>query len=70
VLLASQQCVIGGFDRVFEIGKVFRNESITPSHSPEFTSCEFYQAYADLPQLMTMTEEILRGGVTRARALV
>jgi lysyl-tRNA synthetase class 2 len=55
---------------VFEIGKVFRNESITPSHSPEFTSCEFYQAYADLPQLMTMTEEILRGGVTRARALV
>ena len=53
--------MIGGLDRVFEIGKVFRNESVTSSHSPEFTSCEFYQAYADLPALMKITEDIFAG---------
>ena len=46
---------------MFEIGKVFRNEGVTASHSPEFTSCEFYQAYADLPSLMNTTEEIFKG---------
>jgi lysyl-tRNA synthetase class II len=51
--------VIGGFDRVFEIGKVFRNEGIDPTHNPEFTICEFYQAYADYNTLMTTAEEML-----------
>lgn len=58
--LFLKQCVIGGLDRVFELGKVFRNEGVDSTHSPEFTSCEFYQAYADLPSLMRTTEEIFR----------
>ena len=57
--LALKQLVIGGIDRVFEIGKQFRNEGIDRSHNPEFTSCEFYMAYADYESLMDMTEEIL-----------
>jgi lysyl-tRNA synthetase class 2 len=51
--------VVGGMDRVFEIGKQFRNESIDLTHNPEFTSCEFYMAYADYNDLMDMTEELL-----------
>ena len=54
-----QRLVIGGLDRVFEIGKVFRNEGVTPRHNPEFTSCEFYEAYADLESLISTTEEML-----------
>ena len=48
-------------DRVYEIGKVFRNEGIDGTHNPEFTSLEFYMAYADYTDLVTMTEELLRG---------
>ena len=51
--------MIAGFDRVFEIGKQFRNEGIDRTHNPEFTSCEFYMAYADYNDLMTFTEELL-----------
>jgi lysyl-tRNA synthetase class 2 len=47
-------------DRVYEIGKVFRNEGIDKSHNPEFTSCEFYQAYTDYYDLMDTTEDLLR----------
>ena len=57
--LYLKQLVIGGFDRVFEIGKVFRNEGIDSTHNPEFTTCEFYQAYADYEDLMEMTEDML-----------
>lgn len=57
--LYLKMLVIGGYDRVFEIGKQFRNEGIDPTHNPEFTSCEFYMAYADYNDLMTITEEIL-----------
>eukprot|EP01130_Rhizamoeba_saxonica_P002638 TRINITY_DN123_c0_g1_i1.p1 TRINITY_DN123_c0_g1~~TRINITY_DN123_c0_g1_i1.p1 ORF type:complete len:519 (-),score=137.18 TRINITY_DN123_c0_g1_i1:25-1581(-) len=57
--LHLKMLVVGGFDRVFEIGKQFRNEGIDPTHNPEFTSCEFYQAYADYEDLMTFTEQIL-----------
>ena len=57
--LYLKQLVIGGFDRVFEIGKVFRNEGIDSTHNPEFTTCEFYQTYSDYTDLMTMTEEML-----------
>ncbi|RPA80624.1 lysyl-tRNA synthetase [Ascobolus immersus RN42] len=56
-----KQLVVGGFDRVFEIGSQFRNEGHDATHSPEFTSCEFYQAYATLPDLIDMTETFLRG---------
>lgn len=50
--------VIGGLDRVYEIGKVFRNEGIDSTHNPEFTTLEFYMAYADYRDLMTLTEEL------------
>jgi lysyl-tRNA synthetase class 2 len=46
-------------ERVFEIGKVFRNEGVDQSHNPEFTSCEFYQAYGNFEELVDMTEELL-----------
>lgn len=61
--LYLKQLVIGGFDRVFEIGKVFRNEGIDSTHNPEFTTCEFYMAYADYNDLMDMTEDMLRNMV-------
>ena len=57
--LFLKQLVIGGLDRVYEIGKNFRNESIDQTHNPEYTSCEFYMAYADFKDLMTITEDLL-----------
>ena len=59
--LYLKQLVIGGLDRVFEIGKQFRNESIDLTHNPEFTSCEFYMAGADYNDLMKITEEFMSG---------
>lgn len=57
--LYLKQLVVGGLDRVYEIGRQFRNEGIDLTHNPEFTTCEFYQAYADYEDLMNMTEEML-----------
>lgn len=51
--------IVGGMDRVFEIGKQFRNEGIDLTHNPEFTTCEFYWAYCDYNDLMTFTEQML-----------
>ena len=51
--------IVGGMDRVFEVGKQFRNEGIDMTHNPEFTTCEFYWAYADYNDLMVLTEELL-----------
>eukprot|EP01100_Stratorugosa_tubuloviscum_P000188 TRINITY_DN1039_c0_g2_i1.p1 TRINITY_DN1039_c0_g2~~TRINITY_DN1039_c0_g2_i1.p1 ORF type:complete len:425 (-),score=136.90 TRINITY_DN1039_c0_g2_i1:2-1276(-) len=57
--LFLKQLVIGGMERVYEIGKQFRNEGIDPSHNPEFTTCEFYQAYANCEILIPVTEKLL-----------
>lgn len=62
--LFLKQLIIGGFDRVYEVGKVFRNEGIDSTHNPEFTTLEFYMAHADYKDLITMTEEMLRGLLT------
>jgi len=53
--------VVGGFDRVYEVGRNFRNEGIDLTHNPEFTMCEFYMAYADYNDLMIITETLLSG---------
>merc|ERR1719162_1233507 len=65
--LYLKQCIIGGLDRVFEIGKNFRNEGIDMTHNPEFTVCEFYMAYADYNDLMDMTEELFSSMVLNIR---
>ena len=57
--LYLKMLIVGGMDRVFEIGKQFRNEGIDMTHNPEFTTCEFYWAYADYNDLMSFTEELL-----------
>ncbi|KFK25043.1 hypothetical protein AALP_AA8G059200 [Arabis alpina] len=61
--LYLKQLIIAGMDRVYEIGKQFRNEGIDLTHFPEFTTCEFYMAYADYNDLMDMTEGLLSGMV-------
>lgn len=58
--LYLKQLIIGGFERVFELGRVFRNEGIDGTHNPEFTSLEFYMAYADYLDMATLTEEMFR----------
>jgi lysyl-tRNA synthetase class 2 len=58
--LYLKRLVIGGFERVFEINRNFRNEGVSSRHNPEFTMLEFYQAYADYETLMTTTEEMFR----------
>eukprot|EP01080_Neovahlkampfia_damariscottae_P002130 gene2130-1996_t len=63
--LYLKQLIIGGLDRVYEIGKQFRNESIDLTHNPEFTTCEFYWAYADYNDLLKTTEEMFSGMVKK-----
>lgn len=59
--LYLKRLVVGGFERVFEINRNFRNEGVSTRHNPEFTMLEFYQAYADFHDLMDLTEDMLRG---------
>ena len=58
--LYLKRLVIGGFEKVFEIGRVFRNEGLDATHSPEFTMLESYEAYADMNDVMDMTEEMIK----------
>jgi lysyl-tRNA synthetase, class II len=58
--LYLKRLVVGGFERVFEINRNFRNEGLSTRHNPEFTMLEFYQTYADYQDLMNLTEEMLR----------
>lgn len=58
--LYLKRLVVGGFERVFEINRNFRNEGLSTRHNPEFTMVEFYQAYADYNDLMDLTEDMLR----------
>jgi len=58
--LYLKRLVVGGFERVFEINRNFRNEGLSTRHNPEFTMIEFYQAYADYNDLMNLTEDMLR----------
>ena len=58
--LPLKRLIVGGFDRVYEIGRVFRNEGISTRHNPEFTLLELYQAYTDYQGMMDLTEELFR----------
>ena len=58
--LYLKRLVVGGFERVFEINRNFRNEGVSTRHNPEFTMVEFYQAYATYEDLMNMTEVMFR----------
>ena len=58
--LYLKRLIVGGMDRVYEVGRIFRNEGMDPKHNPEFTSIELYQAYTDYHALMDLVEEMMR----------
>ena len=59
--LHLKRCIIGGLEKVFEVGRIFRNEGLSTKHNPEFTMLELYQAYADYQDIMRLTEELIAG---------
>ena len=59
--LPLKRLIVGGMDRVYEIGRIFRNEGMDPKHNPEFTTVELYEAYADFHDMMDIAEGILSG---------
>ena len=56
--LHLKRLIVGGFEKVYEVGRIFRNEGISTRHNPEFTSIELYQAYADYHDMMDLTEHL------------
>lgn len=58
--LPLKKLIVGGFEKVYEIGRIFRNEGIDTTHNPEFTSIEFYEANADLEDMMNYTEDVIK----------
>jgi lysyl-tRNA synthetase class 2 len=64
--LYLKRLIVGGFERVFEINRNFRNEGVSPRHNPEFTMMEFYAAYTDYEWLMDFTEQIIRAAALHA----
>ncbi len=65
--LYLKRLVVGGFERVYEINRCFRNEGLSPRHNPEFTTVEFYQAYANYADLIELTESLVRQLVARLK---
>ena len=59
--LPLKRLIVGGMDRVYEVGRIFRNEGMDPKHNPEFTTVELYQAYADFHDMMDIAEGVLSG---------
>ena len=59
--LHLKRLIVGGLERVYEVGRIFRNEGMDPKHNPEFTTCELYQAYTNLDGMMDILEGILTG---------
>ena len=59
--LHLKRLIVGGFHKVYEVGRIFRNEGISTRHNPEFTSIELYQAFADYEDMMDLTEELICG---------
>ena len=59
--LYLKRLLVGGLDKVFEIGRQFRNEGLSPRHNPEFTMMELYQAYGNLDDMMEITESVVSG---------
>jgi lysyl-tRNA synthetase class 2 len=64
--LYLKRLVVGGFEKVFEVNRNFRNEGLSPRHNPEFTMMEFYEAYTDYRRLMDFTEGLLRHSAREA----
>jgi len=63
--LYLKRLIVGGFEKVYEIGRVFRNEGLSSRHNPEFTSLELYEAYADYGDMMTLTEHLVYEAAVR-----
>lgn len=66
--LHLKRLLVGGFERVFELGRVFRNEGISTRHNPEFTSVEIYQSYADRSDMIELTEELICSAAMASRS--
>ena len=57
--LYLKRLIVGGFDKVYEMGRMFRNEGMSIKHNPEYTAIELYQAYADYTDMMELTENVI-----------